>query len=77
MASENRLNSGDFRVRLALVDGRRFRSALVTVHEIEVVNTQQMQDGGVQIMHMQAILHGPQAEFVGAAAFDSAHNNSR
>ena len=64
MASENRLNSSDFRVRLALVDGRGFRSALVTVHEVEVVNAQQMQDGGVQIMHVETVLHGPQAEFV-------------
>jgi hypothetical protein len=47
--------------------GRTFRAALVRVNQIPVVQTDQMQDRRMQIVHMQSIFDRMESDLVGAA----------
>src|ERR1700688_1781573 len=63
---KNRLN------HLTPVDRRPFFATAVKVGQLLVVNAQAMQDGGMQIMDVDTVLHGVQAKGIGGPMRDAA-----
>src|SRR5436309_3388148 len=68
-------SAGDSLVGLALVERGPFRPALVAVDQPQVIQSEQIENGGVQVVDMQAVFDSVQAQFIGGAdhlsAFDA------
>ena len=58
-------------VNLALVDGRAFGPALVAVDQPGVVDAQDVEDRGVEVVDVEPVLDGVQADLVGLADDDA------
>ena len=57
----------EFAVGVPFVEVDAFGAALVHVDELGVVEAEQVQDRGVEVVDVQAVLDGVEAEFVGRA----------
>ena len=57
---------------LAVHVGQSEVTALVAVREAEMIEADQMQDGGVQVVDVDFLFHGGAAELVGGAVDDAA-----
>ena len=75
VAPAHRLPSRQQRLDEATVDiGQSKTTSLVAKRQSLVINAQQVQDRGLQIMHVNRILHHVVAEIVGTAVADSRAN---
>src|SRR5437867_76834 len=61
------LSPDDLRVRLPFIECEALWSALVAVNELGVVQTHQIQNRRVEIMHVEPVLDSVQSQFVGFA----------
>ena len=60
------MSARDTREGVTFVQGRSFRPTLVAIGQLHVIDSEQMQDGGVKIVDVQTILDGMQTDFVRA-----------
>ena len=61
---------------LALVDGRTFRTALVSINEPRVINAQSIKDRGVDVVDMESVFNSVKAEIVGFSNDDTRSHSS-
>ena len=57
---------------MSLVEVHALRAALVLVNEASVIDTEDVQDGGMKVMDVQAVLHGIEPQVVGGAVCSAA-----
>src|SRR5258708_7549538 len=61
---------------LAVVDGGAFVAAVVAIGQAQVVQAHEVHDGRVEVVDMNALVHGPQADLIRCAEGQSGLNAS-